>query len=263
MNMQIATKDVIAGFKDYEFWIAFGANEIKKKYRRSKLGQFWITLSVAIFVFVIGSLYKSLFNIEGDFYMTYLAVGYILWQFISGVINKAGSVFTKNRMFMLQRNWPATSFVLWLIYSELLILAHNGIILIPIFLYWNTWPSMTGILISVAGLLVTVLTAMSVGMVVGIVALRYRDLQPILKSLIRMAFFVSPIIWLERDLGAAGNLITLLNPFGYFLHIVRDPILGFPINPVDWVVACCILGVCSLSAFLILARTKHRLAFWL
>lgn len=261
--MPIAIKDVIQGFKNYDFWVTFGANEIKKKYRRSKLGQLWITLSVAIFVFAIGNLYKSLFNIEGDFYMTYLAVGYILWLFISGVITRSGTVFTKNRSFLLQRDWPATTFVLWLVYSQILTLAHNSIILIPIFIFWGTWPDVTGFFVALAGFGVTFLTALSVAMIIGITALRYRDLEPILKSLIRLAFFATPIIWIERDLGPTGNLITMLNPFGYFLRIVRDPILGFPINPVDWVVAGSVLTLCTLGALLLLSRTKHRLAFWL
>lgn len=263
MNVQIAVKDVFEGFRNYEFWTTFGANEIKKKYRRSKLGQFWITLSVAFFVFIVGSLYKNLFGIENSFYMTYLAIGYVLWQFISGVLNKAGTVFSKNGKFMLQRSWPATTFVLWLIYSEILIFAHNILILIPIFFFWDTWPSITGVLLSILGLSITFITAIAVGIIVGITTLRYRDIQPILKSLIRIAFFATPIIWMERDLGSAGDLILMLNPFGYFLHIVRDPLLGSTINPNDWLIACCVLAACALGALLLLARTKHRLAYWL
>lgn len=263
MNMQIAVKDVFEGFKNYEFWTIFGANEIKKKYRRSKLGQLWITLSVAFFVLIVGSLYKSLFGIEDNSYVTYLAIGYVLWQFISGVLNKSGSIFSKNGKFMLQRSWPTTTFVLWLIYSEILILAHNLLILIPIFFFWGTWPSIVGVLFSILGFLITFMTALAVGMIIGITTLRYRDIQPILKSLVRIAFFATPIIWMERDLGEVGDLILAVNPFGYFLHIVRDPLLGVAINPFDWLIACGIFVVCVLGALLLLARTKHRLAYWL
>ena len=58
MEIREAFYDIIFGAKNFQFWTVFATNDVKSKYRRSKLGQGWITLSVAIFLVVIGSLSK-------------------------------------------------------------------------------------------------------------------------------------------------------------------------------------------------------------
>jgi len=41
-----------------------GWNDIRQRYRRSTLGPFWITLSVAFFIVVLGEIYSRIFHVE-------------------------------------------------------------------------------------------------------------------------------------------------------------------------------------------------------
>ena len=69
-----------------------------------------------------------------------------------------------------------------------------------------------------------------VSFIVAIISLRFRDFPPIIQSIMRLAFFATPIIWIERDLGDFGGLLLLINPFLWFLKIVRDPLIGYSIR---------------------------------
>ena len=91
MEIREAFYDIIFGAKNFQFWTVFATNDVKSKYRRSKLGQGWITLSVAIFLVVIGSLYQRIFNSANELYLAYLAVGYVTWLFFQDCVNFGAS----------------------------------------------------------------------------------------------------------------------------------------------------------------------------
>ena len=258
-----ALQDVTEGFQQRQFWMTFGMNDIKAKYRRSKLGQWWITLSVAAFILIIGGLYRGIFDADAGTYWAYLGVGYIAWLFIQDSVNTGCLILAQAKPFMLQRNWPASTFVFRLVYRELLIMAHHAILLPPIFLWLKLWPGFDGLIYAALGLALTVITAFFVILLLTIISLRYRDFPPIVQSLMRMAFFATPIIWVERNLGTFGQWVTLLNPFGYFLQIIRDPLLGHGFPAHAWIVSIGLCIVTAIVALTALAMTKDKLSYWL
>ena len=263
MNWALAVGDVRAGFARHEFWRTFAANEIASRYRRSRLGQFWITLSVAIFIVVVGGLYRGIFNADSGTYFAYFGVGYVIWLLLSDTINRSCTIFTSNKVFLLQAATPVSVFVYQLVLAELYTFAHHLVILPPIFLYLGLWPGWDGILLSLAGLVLAVYVAFWVALALGVAALRYRDLAPIVQSFIRMAFFATPIIWLERDLGGWGNVINTLNPFRYFVTLTRSPLLGEPVPAADYVVSLGIAAFATLAGLSVLALTRTRITYWL
>lgn len=263
MILQHAIADVRDGAVQHEFWRTFAANEIASRYRRSRLGQFWITLSVAIFIIVIGGLYRGIFDADRGTYFAYFAVGYIVWILISDTISRSCSLFVSNKTFLLQRATPVSVFSYRLVLIEIYTFAHHLVILPPIFLYLGLWPGIGGLVQSLLGLVLIVYVAFWTSLVLGIAALRYRDLAPISQSLVRMAFFATPIIWVERDLGGFGEVVNTLNPFRYFLTLVRAPLLREPVAMSDYAVSLGLAALLTLAALALLERTRSRITYWL
>ncbi len=263
MSMREAWQDVFKGARHYQFWTVFGLNDVKAKYRRSKLGQWWITLSVAIFIVVIGGLYGSIFNTEGTNYLAYMAFGYISWLFIQDSVNLGCQILVQSKPFMLQKGWPVSTFIYRLIYREVMVVAHHAILFPPILLWLGYWPGFAHIIFALLGFVLTVITAFWVVMIISIVSLRYRDFPPIAQSLMRMAFFATPIIWIHRDMGAFGDWIVLLNPFGYFIKIIRDPLIGEGVPTQAWSISIGLSFATALLALFVLSITKKRITYWL
>ncbi len=263
MSLKFAIEDVVKGAQNHEFWMTFGLNDIRSKYRRSKMGEWWITLSVALFIFVIGGLYRGIFSADSGSYLAYLAIGYILWLFISNTITTGCSCLVGARPFMLQRNWPVSSFVYRLIYREILVIAHHAVIIPPIMIWLKLWPGFLGIFLALIGFAICVFTAFWVALFLGIVTLRYRDIPPLVQSLMRLAFFATPIIWFNRNLGEFGTIIYNINPFRYFIEVVRSPLLGEVVPLHDWFITIAwALGACVI-AIATLSVTKTRINYWL
>jgi len=262
-DIKSALQDISGGIKNYQFWITFGNNDIKSKYRRTKLGQWWITLSVAIFIFVVGGIFGTTFYSEYEFYLVYLSIGYISWLFMQECINVGSSILTQAKPFLLQKNWPKSIFILRLIYREMLILLHHILLLPIIFIWLGFLPGINNIIISLCGLIFTIFTAFWVVLFVSIIGIRYRDFPKLIQSLMRMAFFTTPIIWIDRNIGKFGEIVIIYNPFVYFLKIIRDPLLGHGFPSDAWIVAIIISIFCILISLITLSITKDKLNYWL
>src|SRR5690554_1868513 len=88
-----AIADLIEGLRKYELWITMGLQDLRRGYRRSVLGPLWLTLSLAILVTALGLLYGALMGTPKEVYIPHLALGFIAWNFIHGVITDSCNVF--------------------------------------------------------------------------------------------------------------------------------------------------------------------------
>ncbi len=55
----------------------------------------------------------------------------------------------------------------------------------------------------------------------------------------------------------------ILNPFAVFLELLRAPLLGKPIPPLYWAVALGLTLVGLVLAFVIFARYRSRITYWI
>jgi ABC-type polysaccharide/polyol phosphate export permease len=64
---------------NWRLWSMLAWNDIHQRYRRSVLGPFWITISMGIFVVMLGVIYGKLFRQELAIFLPYLAMKLIAW----------------------------------------------------------------------------------------------------------------------------------------------------------------------------------------
>lgn len=263
MSMTATIKDIVDGARSHEFWVTFAQNDIKSKYRRSRLGQIWITLSVAIFIGVIGSIYNTRFSSGMANYMAYLTVGYIVWLFMSDIMVSGCNVLIKAKAFMLQKPWPISVFYFRYIYSQILTNLHHCILIIPVFLWLELWPGLQGIVLALLGYLWMIFSAFWVSMLVSITAVRYRDFAPIIQSLMRMAFFATPVFWVYHPVGDLVDKVIQLNPFFYYVSIVRDPLLTGTVSLNEWLISVGMGLTVMVLALVVFSRTRNKIIYWL
>jgi ABC-type polysaccharide/polyol phosphate export permease len=92
---------------------------------------------------------------------------------------------------------------------------------------------------------------------------RFRDLQPLIGSVLQVSIFVTPIFFSPDQLGKNRAIFVTLNPLFHLTDIVRAPLLGLYPAGESWAFAIGLL-VCGWSlALYLFARFRRRLAFWL
>ncbi len=256
----LALRDLVAGLQHWHLWGLVGWQDIRQRYRRSVLGPFWLTLSMGVLVGTLGFLYGALFKIEVAEYLPFLALGFLAWGLISGVITDGCSAFIDSEHFIKQVKLPFSTFVFRVLWRNLIIFAHNFAVYVVVAIVFGIWAGWAGLLL-IPGLVLIIGTAVWAGLLFGMICARFRDVPPIVTSLLQVAFFLTPIIWKPELLGNRIAFVQI-NPFFHFVELVRAPLLGQTPAPLTWAV---VLGVTAggwLVTFLFFRRFRSRIPYW-
>jgi ABC-type polysaccharide/polyol phosphate export permease len=259
--LSIGADDLSAGLKVWRLWMMLGWNDILQRYRRSVLGPFWITLSMALYVILLGVVYSRIFKMEIALYLPYIAIGLITWGFISGTTIECCSAFVDSSGIIKQIRLPFTVYVLRVIWRSLIIFLHTIVLIIPIGLIFGLKLSWADILV-VPGLFLLFANQMWVGIVVAVLSARYRDVVQLIATAIQIAMFATPIMWPISSLGNA-QIIAQINPLYHLIDIVRSPLLGNAPRLLSWLVVVGLCAVGYLIAILLLWRGNRRIVYWL
>ena len=260
--MGAAWNDIVDGVRYRDYWWTMGWNDIQARYRRSKLGQFWITLSIALFVASIGIVYAGIFGIPVADYIPRLTAGYVIWTFISSVMMGGCLTFISATGTMQQRRLPLSVHAYRLVARELLILAHNSVVIIGVWIIFSV--ALTPVaLLAIPGLLLNAYIGFWIAIALGVICTRYRDIPPIVQSLLMLLFFVTPVLWSAEGMGERAQLMVGLNPFAHLVSVFRDPLLGITPPLSTWALACGFAVVVTILGLGAMALTRRRLAYWL
>ena len=259
--LDLAVGDLVAGLQGWRLWGLMGWNDIRERYRRSMLGPFWLTLSMGILVGTLGLLYGVLFGIPIDEYLPFLALGFLAWALISGVITDGCTVFIDSEHFIKQIKLPLSTFVYRILWRNYIIFAHNFVIYLVVAVVFGIWPGMAALLL-LPGLGLLAINAVWIGLLFGMVCTRFRDVPQIVTSLLQVAFFLTPVIWMPELL---GNRIALVhaNPFFHFIELVRAPLLGHIPGALTWTVTVALTVGGWVLTLVFLRRFRNRVPYWL
>lgn len=254
-------RDLLAAFRAWPLWVMLGWNDIRLRYRRSVLGPFWITLSMAIFIALLGVIYSNIFKMEIRTYLPYLTVGYIVWGFIAQTTNESSGAFQEGERIIRQIKLPYSVFVLRVVWRNFIVFLHTIVIFIPIAVFFDVRPGLVSVL-ALPGLALVYLNQIWVTLTLAILCTRYRDVQQIVATAVQLILFVTPIMWPITALGDAA-IVAYINPAYHLIDLVRAPMLGQAPSIYSWLVATACAAVGWAAAILLLHRASRRLVFWL
>ena len=257
---ELALLDLVQGARVRYLWGLLGWQDIRRRYRRSMLGPFWLTISMGVLVAALGTLYGTLLKVEIAEYVPFLALGFIVWTLISGLITDGCTAFISAESIIKQTNLPLSVHVYRIVWRNFLIFCHNAAIFVVVAALFAIWPGWTGLL-ALPGLVLLCLNGIWVGLLLGIISARFRDVPPIVASVVRILFFVTPIIWMP-ELMPGRALVLDFNPLYHFVELVRAPLLGQVPGFVSWLAVSGITLGGWLVAFVLLRRYRWRIAYW-
>jgi ABC-2 type transport system permease protein/lipopolysaccharide transport system permease protein len=258
--MATAWSDMIAGLASWRLWVRLGWNDILQRYRRSILGPFWLTASMAIMIVALGVLYAGLFNTPVEDFLPFLCVGLLVWNLVASFLTEGGTLFTGSESYIKQIRLPYSVYVYRSTWSKLVIFFHNFIIYFAVLLYFQIWPGAVGLL-AIPGLLIVVINGALASLCIGIVSARFRDVPPLIISVVQIVFFVTPIFW-KPELLKGREYVTDFNPFFHLLEIVRAPLLGGVPSAKSYlaVLLITLINVVVTGAFF--SRFRSRISYW-
>ncbi len=259
-RMERALEDLATGFARWRLAAALARLDIRNRYRGSVLGPFWLSLSTAIMVVALGLLYSTLFTLPLDEYLPYLAVSLIVWNLVSQTVTDACDSLTAVEGVIRHLPLPYTVHALRCVFRNAAVAAHSLPLVLLVFLFFGHLPGPEALL-AVPGLLLVAANAFALAIVLGMVCARFRDIPPIVGSVLQLAFFMSPVLW-KPELLKEGQVWLPLNPFYTLMEVVRGPLVQGGAAPVVWASAAGFTLLTCAVAFAFFVRFRGRIAFW-
>ena len=255
--------ELIKCSKAWRSWCLLGYYEIKLAYRRTMLGPFWTTLSLAITIGMLSLFWAYIFNRDIATFTPYVLAGFISWGWISRTLTSSGDVFLSARMREISKDNKIPLFFIFChsIVSFITFL-HQLIIVFFLYLITPVKPSFDAIYLFPLALLLYFINSIFISAVIAITVVRYRDIKQLIASILPPLMLLTPVIWLPSMLGAHEWLATL-NPFTHFIAIMRDPLIGNPIDWRNWIVVSGMTVVNFLLFTVIYNHYRKRFVFWL
>ena len=265
MNIKInaSFRDVAEAIRNFDLPAYLAYSDIRQRYRRSSLGPFWITLSTAIMIATIGLVFGGVFKTSSQTFLPFLTIGLITWSFFSNLLNESANGFISAEAVIKQLPLPLFTHILRLATRNCIIFFHN-IVLFPIVCLLvhkeiNFWA-----LLFFPNFILLFLNLLWASLCISIICTRFRDLAQIIASLLQVAFYVTPIIWMPSLLPEkTSKMLIEPNPLYHLIEIIRSPLMGTPPSFLSYVYS---LGLCIfgwLITLIIFNKYKNRIAYWL
>lgn len=261
-SYHLALKDIKEGLKHWYIWSFLSWQDIQLRYRRSVLGPFWITLSMAITIYSMGLLYSRLFHIELSTYYPFLAAGMLTWSLISTLITEGTNTFMEAESFIKQMKQPYSAFIFRVVTRNFIIFFHNLLVLVPIIIFAHV-PINFNLFFIFLGLAFIWLNGVTYCLILALCGTRFRDLPQMITSLVQVVFFITPVMWSPAVLPERYFFVTDLNPFAQFIELVRNPLLGQAPSTYALMTAVIVSVVGILGAFWLFSKVRARIVYWL
>ena len=259
-RLRHAMGDLLASLALWRLGTTLAWTDIKGRYRGSILGPFWVTTSTAVMVAALGILYAALFRQPVHDYLPFLTLSLVLWGYLSTVTNEACACFSGAESAIRARRTPFLLLVGRIVLRNVIVLGHNVLVVVVVFALFGVRPGWTA-LWCIPGLALWLLDSIAITVLLGTLGARFRDIPPIVGSLLQIAFFISPVIW-KPELIPHARVWMRLNPFYSLLDVVREPLLDHGVPAVVWGLAGLYSALLCLGAAALFLRVRCRLAYW-
>jgi lipopolysaccharide transport system permease protein len=260
LRLRLAANEWWSGTARVDAWTTLAWFDVVLRYRRSRLGPWWITLSMGLLLLGLGPLYAHLFGIPVRSYLPYVTLGIVVWSLIASTLQDACSALASAGT-QLRQGTVQPSLILWrLVAKHLIQFAHHLVLFVPVAIWAPVRPT-AATLLAIPGLLL-VLTLLHVwGLILAMACARYRDVASAVVSVLQLLMFLTPVFWDPAGLPDRAKLV-LLNPLAQLLELVRSPLLGEAPSAFAWQISIASLVVSAAIAAIVAVAQRGRLVYW-
>lgn len=260
----LAWEDIKDGIKKWRIWFILAYQDIRLRYRRSVLGPFWITISMAVTVYSMGFLYAHLFHTNLSEYYPFLVAGMLSWALISSAIIELTDAFLASEALIKQIKLPYSLYIHRIATRNIITFFHNILVMLPIYLIFHQNVKINlHFLLLLPGLFLIYINAIVYGLILAMICIRFRDISQIIKSLIQVIFFLTPVMWNPITLSESKRIFVHLNPFYSLLELVRAPLLGTSPTLLNFGVTFSIIFIGIFICAKLFIPYRSRIVYWL
>ena len=201
--------------------------EVRGKYRNAMLSYTWTFIEPALLAIVYYFLFYMLAGNPDELYSVWSLTGIIVWGCFSKSLTGTVTSLTGNRNTIHLVYFPRIVFPLTSVIGNIVITMMSCIVVIPIIIIFDLPITIYLLLIPISVFLSGFL-AIGLGIMLAPLNCMYRDVEHLIRFVVRAGFFVSPVMWtyeMALSRGYFGEIATY-NPMLTPITLARHGLEG-------------------------------------
>jgi len=255
-----AVKDLNLGLSIRRIWVHQAYHDLTVKYKRTVLGSLWVSGSMVFTSVAVAIVFGGLFGQSLQQALPYVMGGNLCASLVFFPVIEAAEMFMAASGIIRNHAYPFTYYAFENVTRQFFLFLHNIVV------YYIAMLLVGGLTVPhwtiVPGLIVTLINMVTWGMLIGMIAARFRDLRFLLPYLAQLFFFLTPIYWHADNLKGWRSYIALFNPFYGLIEIMRAPLMGHAAPISSWEMASGVFIVGILMWLIFFSLFRRRIPFW-
>ena len=152
-------------------WLHAGWIDVVGRFRRTRIGPFWHTLSLAAFVLVMGVLWSTILHQDPFQYFRYITASMIVWGLIASFITEGTGILVAGQSTALSMRFPYVAFAFAHVWRSLLMFGHQFVFYIVVMvgtLYSPGW----AVFYAIPALFLITANGVWMSLLIGMICLR-------------------------------------------------------------------------------------------
>src|SRR3984893_15020964 len=195
-----AGQGLLGGLWKVELWGRLGWLEVKRRYRRTTIGPFWTSISLAMYVIAVGVVGAGLWHQDIREYLPFLISGMVASVLVATIISEACTLLVSGHALFRNVTFEYSILAYALVWRNLITFLHN--LVVWLLIVGVLRPEALGftVFLALPGVLLIALNGVWISLLCGMFCLRFRDVAPLVSSIIQISMLITPIFWPPESL---------------------------------------------------------------
>ena len=236
--------------------------ELKARYKQTVLGAAWAVVQPLVTTIIFTIVFSFLARIpsEGIPYPIFSFTALLPWNYFAHSLDRASKSVVNSANLLTKVYFPRLVIPISVVLSGLVDFAIAFVVLIGLMLYYGVKPT-AGLALLPVFVLLTMITALGVGLWMSALNVYYRDVQYVVPFLIQLWMYATPVIYPVSMVPERFRLLYGLNPMVGVVEGFRWAVLGHAVAPNPSVAVSSLVAVALLvSGMLYFRRMEDTFA---
>ena len=247
---------------DYrELAFAFALKTLRVRYKQTIFGISWAVLQPVLAVILFSIVFGRLAGLptDGIPYPVFNYAAMILWLYVSLGVTGAAQSLVENRDLVTKVYFPRLVAPLASVMPGLVDLAIAFVLLVVIVIAYGVTPDMA-ILLTPAWVLAALAVALSFGLPLAALNVKYRDVRHALPLLLQLWLFASPVVYSSSLVEGGWRYVYALNPMVTVLDGFRWSMVDGPAPGPESLVSLGVVAVVLALGAIYFGRSERSFA---
>jgi len=237
--------------------------DVKVRYKQATLGVAWAVIQPVAMALILYLFFGLLLGLDKTVaptpYLVFVLAAVLPWTLFESAVSASSGSVVASASIVRKVYFPRLIVPLAATGAPLIDYAIGMCVMFIAMLVLGV-PLTASVLLVPLMIVSLMIAVLGVGVLMSAVTVAYRDFRHVLPFLLRLMFFLTPVIYPKTIVPEAYQWVYSLNPVGGTISALRSAMLGTEIDTAGWLISTLVGVVALIAGLLYFQRAERRFA---